>query len=68
MESMTCDNILEPGTWDLQPPPWIDCEDVYISHRSNLIRKDPEHYKHYWPDVPDSLEYVWPPDPTARSI
>jgi hypothetical protein len=67
MESMTCDNILEPGTWDLQPPPWIEDEAVYISHRSNLIRKDPDYYKPYWPDVPDSLDYVWPADPTARS-
>lgn len=30
------------------------------SHRSNLIRKDPEYYNHLWPNTPDNLEYVWP--------
>lgn len=30
------------------------------SHQSNLVRKDPEHYRKYFPDVPDDLPYVWP--------
>lgn len=34
--------------------------DIMESHRSNLIRKDPNHYRPFWPEVPDTLEYVWP--------
>jgi hypothetical protein len=39
-------------------PPWID--DVVESHRSNLIRKLPEHYGPLWPNIPDNIPYVWP--------
>jgi hypothetical protein len=39
-------------------PLWID--DVVESHRSNLIRKFPEHYGPMWPTTPDNLPYVWP--------
>ena len=41
-------------------PSWIGRDDVHLSHRSNLIRKHPAHYKPIWPDVPDNLEYIWP--------
>lgn len=34
---------------------------VHRSHRSSLLRKDPEHYRHrFEPDLPDDLPYVWP--------
>ena len=41
---------------------WMDwlTDDLILSHRSNLIRKAPEHYAPLWPDVPDNLPYVWP--------
>lgn len=42
------------------PPPWLGDEQFHLSHQSNLIRKDPEHYGPLFPDVPDDLEYVWP--------
>lgn len=41
-------------------PPWLYNNDLVVSHRSNLIRKLPEHYSQYWPDVPNDLPYVWP--------
>lgn len=41
-----------------EPPRFLD--DIRDSHRSNLIKKDPNHYKHIWPHIPDDLEYVWP--------
>jgi len=46
---------------DVDPvlPPWLD-DDFCLSHRSNLIRKLPEHYGQLWPDVPNDLPYVWP--------
>jgi len=47
-----------PGGYAL--PPWIGDDAFHLAHRSNLIRKLPDHYKQYWPDVPDDLPYVWP--------
>ena len=41
-------------------PPWLGDEDVHRSHRSALVRKDPDHYRDRIPDVPDDLPYVWP--------
>lgn len=41
-------------------PDWMYGEELTLSHRSNLIRKLPEHYGPMWPDVPDDLPYVWP--------
>lgn len=34
--------------------------DIHRSHQSNLIRKYPEHYGSFYPDVPDDLPYLWP--------
>ncbi|MCD9199718.1 MSMEG_6728 family protein [Aeromicrobium wangtongii] len=42
-------------------PSWLGDEDVHRSHQSALVRKDPEHYAHLFPGVPDDLPYVWPP-------
>ncbi|GLJ79088.1 MSMEG_6728 family protein [Microbacterium imperiale] len=50
---------------DLDLPPWLGDEALHLSHRSNLVRKDPEFYRPRFGDVPDDLPYVWPPDPTA---
>lgn len=41
-------------------PAWMGDEELHISHQSNLIRKDREHYGDFWPDVPDDLPYYWP--------
>jgi hypothetical protein len=41
-------------------PPWLGDEELHRSHRSALVRKDPEHYGPEFPDVPDDLPYVWP--------
>jgi hypothetical protein len=42
------------------PPSWFGDEAFHASHRSNLLRKDPEWYGQFgWTD-PDDLEYVWP--------
>lgn len=45
----------------LELPPWIGDEAVHRSHRSNLVRKDPEFYGPLFPEVPPDLPYVWPP-------
>jgi len=42
------------------PPAWLGSEPFHASHRSNLLRKEPEHYRQFhWTDGPD-LPYVWP--------
>ncbi|MBE7323547.1 MSMEG_6728 family protein [Nocardioides sp. Y6] len=41
-------------------PPWLGDEDFHRSHRSSLLRKDPDHYGPLFGDVPDDLPYVWP--------
>jgi hypothetical protein len=46
----------------LQPtqPWWLGDEALHASHRSNLLRKDPEFYNQWsWSESPD-LPYVWP--------
>jgi hypothetical protein len=42
------------------PPEWMGDYAFHLSHRSNLVRKFPKHYRKYWPDVPADLPYVWP--------
>lgn len=41
-------------------PEWLGREDFHLSHRSNLLRKMPAHYRQFWPDLQDNIEYVWP--------
>jgi hypothetical protein len=43
-------------------PAWIGDEELHRSHRSNLVRKAPEYYRPMFPDVPDDLDYLWPPE------
>ena len=46
-----------PDTGD---PPWLGDNAIHASHRSNLIRKDPEYYGKYGWSEDQSLAYVWP--------
>jgi Pyrimidine dimer DNA glycosylase len=41
-------------------PDWIFDEALLISHRSSLLRKDPEHYGRLFPETPIDVDYVWP--------
>ncbi len=41
-------------------PPWLGDPAFHLSHRSALMRKDPEHYGPLFPGVPTDLPYVWP--------
>ena len=49
-----------------QRPPWLGLDALHTSHRSALVRKEPEHYRSPFPDVPDDLPYLWPPAAFAR--
>lgn len=41
-------------------PPWLGDDDVHVTHRAALVRKDPEFYRPLFGDVPADLPYVWP--------
>ena len=41
-------------------PPWFGRDDFHASHRSNLLRKDSDHYSQFNWEEPDDLLYVWP--------
>lgn len=41
-------------------PPWLGDPMFHASHRSNLLRKDPEHYGEFGWSEGIGLAYVWP--------
>jgi hypothetical protein len=47
-------------TTALAMPSWMGNEELHLSHRSNLVRKAPEHYAPLFPGVPNDLPYLWP--------
>jgi len=41
-------------------PPWFGSPSIHASHRSNLLRKNPDWYGQFgWSESPN-LEFVWP--------
>lgn len=47
-------------TNDIVYPDWLGNEALHSSHRSNLLRKNPDFYAQFgWPDDPEA-PYVWP--------
>lgn len=41
-------------------PTWIGDERIYASHRSNLLRKDPQWYGRFGWSEPNDIDYFWP--------
>ena len=41
-------------------PKWLGNSVFHKSHQSNLVRKNPDHYRKYFPIVPNNLDYIWP--------
>lgn len=41
-------------------PPWLGSRAFHRSHKSNLLRKDPDHYGRLGWKVPNDLPYIWP--------
>ncbi len=47
-------------------PSWVGDEALHLSHRSNLLAKDPAFYRPRFAGEPDDLPYTWPgPDDVA---
>jgi hypothetical protein len=54
--------VPEAGDWRTMfyEPSWMGDPSVHLSHQSNLLRKDPDHYGQWFADsVPNDLPYVW---------
>lgn len=49
-------------------PPWLGDPAFHRSHQSALVRKDPGHYRTFFPEVPDDLPYVWPGSDRPRRL
>ncbi len=49
-------------------PPWLGDPAFHRSHQAALVRKDPGHYRRFFPDAPDDLPYVWPASDRARRV
>lgn len=45
---------------DVNPviPPWIN-DRMILSHKSNLVRKNPDYYSDIFPGIPDDIPYAW---------
>ena len=42
-------------------PPWLSDPRLPLSHRGNLLRKDPEYYSKFgWPEADPACPYFWP--------
>jgi hypothetical protein len=41
-------------------PPWLGNTSFHLSHQSNLLRKNPEHYGQFFMGISKDLPYVWP--------
>ncbi|MBD3169327.1 MAG: hypothetical protein GF307_07575 [candidate division Zixibacteria bacterium] len=49
----------EKVKFPLKMPSWLGNRALHRSHKSNLLRKEPDWYSKYRWNVPDDLPYVW---------
>ncbi len=43
-----------------ESPEWMNNQEIFASHRSNLLRKNQEYYSKFNWTEPDTLPYIWP--------
>lgn len=58
----TCQEKIEamlPVETDYKLPSFIGKYSFHQAMQSNLVRKNPEHYRNFFPDVADNIEYVY---------
>ncbi|WP_207842295.1 MSMEG_6728 family protein [Williamsia soli] len=49
-------------------PPWWGDDRLHASHRSALVRKDPDFYRPIFGDADGDVPYFWPDPPSAPSV
>ncbi len=52
-------NEIEVESITVKMPIWFGRENFHAAHRSNLLRKMPEHYGKFGWKEPDNLPYLW---------
>lgn len=52
--------LLNYADFDDSDPWWLGSRNFHAAHRSNLLRKLPEHYSKFGWTEPSDLPYVWP--------
>jgi hypothetical protein len=52
-------SIMESFDMPKVTPMWLEDPELKLSHKSNLIRKMPDHYGKLWAGVPNDLPYKW---------
>lgn len=52
--------IVVPKYGEVVMPWWFGNNDFHASHRSNLLRKNPDYYSRYNWTEPNDLPYLWP--------
>lgn len=52
--------LVDSGEYFLGDPWWLGDVQFHDSHKSNLLRKDPQYYAHFNQWVSPDLPYVWP--------
>lgn len=45
---------------DTGMPWWMGHKEFHLSHQSNLLRKNKDHYGQFFGDISDELPYLWP--------
>lgn len=48
------------GEFTLSKPPWFGDVQLHLSHQSNLVRENPDHYWKFFSGVPNDLPVIWP--------
>jgi hypothetical protein len=56
----TCLDKLQIPMLNHPRPAWLSNEQFHDSHKSNLLRKNPEWYSKFGWNVPHDLPYIWP--------
>lgn len=51
---------LHHENWNTSQPTWLGDPALHLSHQSNLLRKNPDHYSTYFQNVSPDLPYIWP--------
>lgn len=53
-------DLASPFVGRPQAPEWLGYTPLHASHRSNLLRKSPDHYEKFGWLEPHNLPYYWP--------
>jgi len=58
----TVGSYIRPPNVGCKPemPPWIGDTSFHLSHQSNLLRKNKDHYDKFFFNIPNNLPYIWP--------